>query len=107
MSKHDAHEDHDDGYAGPALLVTATSSHEVTALLRGYFQPVDGRYRWHGRVSGDLGGLADNRHDAVLVTPHGEALCLANDRDLWGRFAVKGSGRPPFEVEHAESLPAA
>lgn len=94
-----AHEDHDDGYDGPALLVTTDAEYAVHARLRGYFQPIEGRYRWHGRVSGDLTELAGRRHEAVLVTPAGQARCLAYDPDLWGRFCVAGSSRPPFKVQ--------
>lgn len=95
------HEHHDDGYTGPALLVTADAEYAVHAVLRGFFQPVDGRYHWHGRLSGDLGNLAGNRHDAVLVTPLGQARCRVNDPDLWSRFAVTGTGRPPFPMDLA------
>jgi hypothetical protein len=94
-----AEHEHDDGYDGPALLVTSDAEYAVEALLRGHFEPVDGRYHWHGRVSGDLAGLEGRRHDAVLVTPSGQALCRVHDPDLWGRFCVAGVSRPPFAVE--------
>jgi len=46
MSEHD-----EDGYGGPATLVVDGVSLPVTVELRGYFQPIDGFYRWYGRVA--------------------------------------------------------
>lgn len=98
-------EDHDDGYQGSALLVTADREVPVVAALRGYFQSVDGRYRWHGRlaapadVPGSLDVFAGARHAAVLVTPEGMGRCDVYEPDLWGRFKVNGVGRPPFDVD--------
>lgn len=105
MNAPDATPDHE-GYRGPALLVTATDALEVLADVRGHFEPVDGRYHWQGRIDGDLHDLVGRRHDAVLVTPDGQARCVVTDVDLWGRLAVRGRGRPPFDPGLAE-LPAA
>jgi hypothetical protein len=98
-------EDHDDGYQGDALLVTADHEIAVVAALRGFFQSVDGRYRWHGRLAAPadtpdaLDVLAGARHQAVLVTPDGMSRCDIYEQDLWGRFKVSGVGRPPFAVD--------
>ncbi|MFI5074059.1 MAG: DUF4873 domain-containing protein [Actinomycetales bacterium] len=98
-------EDHDDGYQGGALLVTADHEIAVVAALRGFFQSVDGRYRWHGRLAAPadtpdaLDVLAGARHQAVLVTPDGMSRCDIYEQDLWGRFKVSGVGRPPFAVD--------
>ena len=98
-------EDHDDGYEGDALLVTADHEIALVAALRGYFQSVDGRYRWHGRLAAPAGTpdaldvLAGARHQAVLVTPDGMSRCDVYEQDLWGRFKVSGVGRPPFTVD--------
>lgn len=102
MTGHD-----EDGYEGPALLVTADHAIAVEVMLRGFFQPVDGRYHWHGRLAGaGLAALAGNRHRAVLVTGAGQGLCDVFEPDLWGRFAVSGVGTPPFELD-LELPPAA
>ena len=98
-------EDHDDGYQGDALLVTADHEIAVVAALRGFFKSVDGRYRWHGRLAAPadtpdaLDVLAGARHQAVLVTPDGMSRCDIYEQDLWGRFKVSGVGRPPFAVD--------
>lgn len=97
--------DHDDGFAGSGLLVTLDAEYAVTVTLRGYFQPVDGRYRWHGRLGaplgaeGSLNALVGARHTAALVTEHGTSVCEVYEPDLWGRFKVAGVGRPPFQVD--------
>ena len=81
------------------------------AALRGYFQSVDGRYRWHGRLAAPadtpdaLDVLAGARHQAVLVTPDGMSRCDVYEQDLWGRFKVSGVGRPPFTVDMDAARP--
>ena len=88
------------GYDGPARLVSGDRSVKVTVRLRGVFQPIDGTYHWHGRVSGDplLAELATSAAPVVLKTPEGEAAARLSDEDPWGRLRVTGTGRPPFEV---------
>lgn len=46
MSEHD-----EDGYAYEAVLVIDGTEIAATVELRGYFQPIDGYYRWYGRVA--------------------------------------------------------
>ncbi|MFJ1702310.1 DUF4873 domain-containing protein [Kitasatospora sp. NPDC088346] len=103
--------DHDDdGYTGAAFIEAAGLSLPVRVTLAGYFQPLDGRYRWYGRVQADseLAGLVGaGRLDAVLRTPHGDAAGTLGDPDLWQRYRIEGVGRPPFPVplEVDESAP--
>lgn len=81
-------------YDGPARIAGT----EVEVLLRGHFEPIDGRFHWWGRI------VANQRLDAAhssgstvtLVTPHGEADGRLSDVDPWGRFRIAGTGRPPF-----------
>ena len=92
---------HDEpGYDGPARLVAGDRSAEVTVTLRGVFQPIDGKYHWHGRVAADpsVGDLARTGASVVLQTTEGEAPARLSDEDPWGRFRVTGTGRPPFEL---------
>ena len=92
---------HDEpGYDGPARLVSGDRSIEVTVTLRGVFQPIDGKYHWHGRVGGDpsVAELARSGASVVLRTPEGGAAARLSDQDPWGRFRVTGTGRPPFEL---------
>jgi hypothetical protein len=80
-------------YDGPATVAGT----DVQVLLRGHFEPIDGRFHWWGRV-------AANEHldeqqsgsTVTLVTPYGEAEGRLSDVDPWGRFRVTGTGRPPF-----------
>ncbi|MCX2968391.1 MULTISPECIES: DUF4873 domain-containing protein [Streptomyces] len=102
-ARHDApaEEHREEGYQGPATLVVGDTEVSVTVDLRGHFQPIDGFYRWYGRVVADpevtraLGG----RRAAVTVrTPEGEARGEAADPDFWGRYRVTGTSRPPFRT---------
>ncbi|MCW2849345.1 MAG: hypothetical protein JWR90_3319 [Marmoricola sp.] len=80
-------------YDGPARIGDA----EVAVRLRGYFQPIDGRFHWWGRIDQDpaLDGHTSGS-TIVLETPHGRAEARLSDIDPWGRFRVTGTGRPPF-----------
>ena len=81
-----------ESYDGPARIGAA----EVTVRLRGHFEPIDGRFHWWGRLGADE-SLGDQPGASVtLVTPHGEATGRLSDVDLWGRFRITGTGRPPF-----------
>ncbi|GAA4037594.1 DUF4873 domain-containing protein [Allokutzneria multivorans] len=104
---HEEHDDHDeDGYAGPATLITKDGEAEVEVRLAGHFEPIDGRYHWYGRVNANdkvTEAAEKHRRAVVLRTPHGEAEGALSDQDPWGRFRITGLGRPPFEV--LETLP--
>jgi uncharacterized protein DUF4873 len=96
MTVHD-----DDGYEGPAELVTDTATVPVAVQLAGHFDPIIGRYSWYGRVaaSADVARLvADGVRRLRLRTPHGEVETGLSDVDPWGRPRVQGFGAAPFEV---------
>jgi len=96
MSDHD-----EDGYQGPATLRVADTELAVTVTLAGNFEPIDGRYHWYGRIqpSAELTSLlAGRKAEGVLRTPHGEADGRLTDPDLWGRYRIGGTSRPPFPV---------
>ena len=67
-------------------------------LLRGHFEPIDGRFHWWGRIAADerLDAEHSSGSTVTLVTPHGEAEGRLSDVDPWGRFRIAGTGRPPF-----------
>ncbi|HEX3792820.1 MAG TPA: DUF4873 domain-containing protein [Pseudonocardiaceae bacterium] len=101
----------EDGYQGSAALLLdgqdgqdgSADSVElaIEVTLRGHFQPIDGRYRWYGRVNQDaeLDRLVGGRRcAATLRTPHGQAAGELSDPDTWGRYRIMGTGRPPFPV---------
>ena len=91
--------DDEDGYTGPATLTLDGASLTVEVVLRGNFEPVDGRYHWYGRVQAhpDL-SVGARKPGVVLTTPHGEAAGTLSDPDPWGRYRVSGTSRPPFDV---------
>ncbi|MFE0028781.1 DUF4873 domain-containing protein [Amycolatopsis sp. NPDC059021] len=96
MSEHD-----EDGYAGEATLVVDGTELAVKVDLRGYFQPIDGYYRWYGRIATDekLTALAGGKKKAVEIragehTASGEI----SDPDPWGRYRIMGTSTPPFHV---------
>ncbi|KAA2264089.1 DUF4873 domain-containing protein [Solihabitans fulvus] len=103
--EHDAPEhDAEEGYEGPANLVTETGDIPVDVLLRGYFQPIDGRYHWYGRITAkdEVTALAQAGTRSVLLrTPQGEATGTLSDPDPWQRYRVAGTSTPPFTVASA------
>ncbi|MGZ4427507.1 MAG: DUF4873 domain-containing protein [Oryzihumus sp.] len=90
----------DEGYDGPATLHAGDTRLDVRVTLRGAFQPIDGRYHWHGRVaaSAEVDATVASGASVVLQTPTGRAAGRLSDVDPWGRYRVTGTGRPPFAV---------
>ena len=91
--------DHE-GYDGAATLVTDDGEVPVEVTLRGLFQPIDGRYHWHGRIARDERVDARGRAGATgeLRTPAGAATGRLSDVDPWGRYRIAGVGRPPYPL---------
>lgn len=90
-----------DGYRGAALLRVGGDRFEVRVELRGFFQPIDGRYYWYGRIAADdiLARAFDGQRAAgVLDTGLGASPCELSEPDLWGRYRVTGRSAPPFAV---------
>ena len=93
--------DLDDGYAGPAELITDDVGVAVTVTLAGHFDPFTGSYYWYGRVAASAevtALLAAGARAAVLRTPHGSVDTKLSDIDPWGRPRVEGFGAAPFAV---------
>lgn len=109
--------DDPDAYTGPASLRLGNRDFDVEAELRGYFEPIDGRYHWYGRLSRHdelaaavaQGSSSQGRAAGVLSTPAGSAPCEVSDPDPWLRYRVTGISTPPFRTGmalHATALPA-
>jgi len=91
--------DDEDGYTGSATLTLDGTSLTVEVVLRGNFEPVDGRYHWYGRIQPHPSlSVGPRKPDAVLTTPFGEAVGVLSDPDTWGRYRITGTSRPPFDV---------
>jgi cation diffusion facilitator CzcD-associated flavoprotein CzcO len=102
--------DDEDGYQGAATLDVAERSFDVRVELRGYFQPIDGRYHWYGRIAADPAldeVLAAGRQRGTLTTPQGSAPADVGDPDPWGRYRIEGNSTPPFESWFTASQPPA
>jgi Domain of unknown function (DUF4873) len=94
----------DDGYSGPATLVLDGAELDVNVVLRGHFEPIDGRYHWYGRLRADPRLdelLGTHSRPAVLRTPGGEAAGTLSDPDPWHRYRIAGISRPPFPLPDA------
>ena len=96
------HEHGEEGYTGAAVLVFEGEREvPVSVELRGYFQPIDGRYHWYGRVGANeqVTELVEGgARTALLRTPDGSATGSLTDPDPWRRYRVAGTSRPPFTV---------
>ena len=102
----DTHDE--DGYRGPASLVLAgsedTVEFDVEVRLVGHVEPLDGRYRWYGRVAVHPGldaHLGGKKAVASVTTPVGAAVGELSDVDPWGRWRLAGVSTPPFAVATA------
>ncbi|MGA4792190.1 DUF4873 domain-containing protein [Nocardia sp. AB354] len=99
----------DADYLGPAVVVLDDREFTVRVRLRGHRQPIDGIYRWYGRVDPDaaLDAAAGNRKRRVtLRTTEGAANAILGDRDFWGRLRLVGHSAPPYRISTADDLDA-
>src|SRR5258708_31293372 len=91
----------EDGYAGEATLIVEEDELAGEVVLRGHFQPIDGRSSWYGRLAEhtELADLVGGRKRAAVVrTPQGEATGEVSDPDPWRRYRITGVSTPPFAV---------
>ncbi len=90
------HDPADDGYTGPVTVLVDDQEILAEAVLRGHHEPIDGRYRWYGRLSASpaLDGVASG--SVEVRTPYGSAAAKLSDCDPWGRLRIAGVGHPPF-----------
>ncbi|WP_219419498.1 DUF4873 domain-containing protein [Pseudonocardia nigra] len=101
----DDHDEHDEGYTGPATLTVDGRDVRVRAILDARHEPQDGRLHWFGRVAPEDGAGEDVRtalgsaSSVEVRTAGGRATARIGDVDPWGRYRVTGVGRPPFTLE--------
>ncbi|MCS7479713.1 DUF4873 domain-containing protein [Umezawaea endophytica] len=94
----------EEGYRGGAELLfdSEQAPVRVEVELRGFFQPIDGRYHWYGRVTANdqVSTLVEaGTRTALLRTPTGEAQGTLTDPDPWHRYRVSGTSTPPFKID--------
>ena len=96
-------EEEADGYRGTAEVSVAGQPTVTTSVeLAGNFEPISGRYVWHGRIRSLtelLGRGADLSvgTEVFLTTPTGTANARITAVDLWGSHMIEGAGAPPYE----------
>ncbi|MEJ8278452.1 DUF4873 domain-containing protein [Pseudonocardia spirodelae] len=97
-----SHDEHDEGYRGPATLDLGSETLDVQVLLDARHEPFDGRLHWSGRVAAHprLTELLGSRGGTVRVhTPGHTAVGTLSEPDLWDRFRITGTGHPPFALD--------
>ena len=76
----------EDGYSGPVTVLVGGAEVSGEAVLRVYFEPIDGRYHWYGRLapSAELDELVatgwpvrSSRRSGGAVRAASAALCAA------------------------------
>jgi Domain of unknown function (DUF4873) len=103
-----AHDEHEDGYSGPATLIVDGREVRVQALLDARHEPHDGRLHWFGRVvvdrttGPDLDAVLTAASRVELSTDGGRAEARIGDVDPWGRYRVTGTGPPPFRMDEPD-----
>ncbi|MCW2609907.1 MAG: monooxygenase [Cryptosporangiaceae bacterium] len=101
----DPHDEHDDGYTGPAQVLVGGAAHDARAVLGARFEPVAGRVVWYGRLEG-VPELLGARAEVRVRTPHGEGDATITEQDLWGHWHLRSESAPPFAVEILEESPS-
>ncbi|GAA3726773.1 DUF4873 domain-containing protein [Salinactinospora qingdaonensis] len=91
-------------YRGAVTVTAGDRTIEVRAHLAGHFDPLNGHYRWVGRLSpaAEITTAFEAGHTDVLVrTPEGHtARATLSAPNVWGGHGLAGTGRPPFPVPH-------
>lgn len=96
-------------YEGTATLISEEREIWVNVHLSGQVQPIDGTYRWGGRIAAqpELQELAAGRARTVTVrtSESYSAQGALGEQDPWGGCRISGTGAPPFAVPtHPDEL---
>lgn len=93
----------DEYYEGPATLTADGVAYPVRIHLGGNIQPIDGHYRWYGRVTRDdaITGLhgAGVRDVTIRVPGGADTAGRLAELDPLGNARVTGTGRPPHPMD--------
>lgn len=97
---HSPHEGSD--YIGNATIIVRGTEVPAEVELRGYREPIDGVYRWIGRVAPNdqlTAILGDAQRTKIVVrTSHSAQPALIGDVDPWQRYRIMGKSTPPYHV---------
>lgn len=94
-------------YHGPGVVVLDGHEYPVHVRLNGHHQPIDGVYRWYGRIDPDPAldaATGSRKHRVEIRTPEGKAAAALGDRDFWGRLRITGRSVPPYRIPTAEDV---
>lgn len=89
-------------YQGTGTLIADNREIPVDVHLSGHVEPIDGRYRWAGRIKQNeqVRALAPGRGRTVTLRT-GETYSAdgtLGEVDPWGGRRIRGAGSPPFPV---------
>lgn len=91
----------EDGYRGAATLELDSVTLEVEVVLHGHFEPIDGIYRWYGRVLENprlSEHVARSKATVTIHTPTGSASATVGEPDIWDRYRITGRHHPPYRL---------
>ncbi|WP_433662120.1 DUF4873 domain-containing protein [Nocardia sp. CA-128927] len=90
-------------YQGSATVTIDGTDIPVELMLRGYFQGIDGIYRWYGRIrpNQELAAAVGDEAAGEVSTAFGTAPAVIGDLDFWGRYRISGRSTPPFFVPNS------
>lgn len=93
----------DEEYQGEATLTAGGTELTVRIHLGGNIQPLDGSYRWYGRITRDDAVTELHRsgvRDVLVRVPGGEDTPgKLTELDPLGNARVTGIGRPPHPLD--------
>lgn len=93
----------EDEYQGEAILTAGETELAVRIHLGGNIQPLDGSYRWYGRITRDEAVTelhASGVRDVSIRVPGGtDTPAKLAEIDPFGNARVTGTGHPPHPLD--------
>jgi cation diffusion facilitator CzcD-associated flavoprotein CzcO len=94
--------DLDETHRGPAVVSSNGPEIAVEVHLTGHIQPIDGSFRWYGRITEhpEVTALHEAGHHDITIRLPGSTARKARltELDPWGNARVTGTGQPPFPI---------
>lgn len=92
----------DETHRGPAVVGSEGREIAVEVHLTGHLQPIDGSFRWYGRIARhpEVTALHEAGLNDITMRLPGSAARKARltEIDPWGNARVTGTGQPPFPI---------